>query len=426
MARALRPTDVFTPNRLPLEEHNVYVFRADAERELRRATSRGEVPVVYGEFGVGKTTLIKRFFQDADHEHRLIHVLTPADRAFADVAKIVLEGLGYRVVVNEQIGRSLAVEGTAEVGLFGMVRGRLSPTAQSSKTTITELAIKSPTDQGLLQVMAESRVVLAIDEMHKATHGFQIQLAEFIKAASNLGRQYPQIVVLGTTTDAAKLVERDQGIDRLLREVRVEPMTSAESAFMVADGMQKLDVECSKAMVNRIVGTAAGAPALLQEICLDVAEHVLSRRRSQVDDSDVDKAIESFLSRSQFRLTAMYMKAIETTGNRRYRKQVSRAMAESGSDFMTMEDLKERIATYVGEPVAASALSGPLKQLKSARYGEILTDVPRPTGDAKVFNLTCFNDPRMKAFIRVMHAVEDAGLLPAASNPRLRSPQPED
>ena len=44
----------------------------------------------------------------------------------------------------------------------------------------------------------------------------------------------------------------------------------------------------------------------------------------------------------------MYMKAIETTGKRRYRKQILRAMAESGSDFMTMEDLKERIATYVG------------------------------------------------------------------------------
>jgi hypothetical protein len=37
---------------------------------------------------------------------------------------------------------------------------------------ITELVIKSPTVHGLLKVMAESRVVVAIDEMHNASDGF--------------------------------------------------------------------------------------------------------------------------------------------------------------------------------------------------------------------------------------------------------------
>ncbi len=189
-------------------------------------------------------------------------------------------------------------------------------------------------------------------------------------------------------------------------------MTGAEAAFMVTDGMLRLDLVVPPAIVDRICRTAAGAPALLQEICLDVAEHVLSRGAAEVDQTDVDAAIESFLSQSQARLTATYMKAIETTGQRRYRKQILRAMAEAGAEFMTMEDLTERVSKYLGRPVAASALSGPLRQLKSAEHGEILTDVVRPTGDARVFNLTCFRDPRMKAFIRVMHAVEESGLLP--------------
>jgi hypothetical protein len=265
--------------------------------------------------------------------------------------------------------------------------------------------------------MADSQVVLAIDEMHKASDSFRRHLAEFIKAASNLGRGHPQVVVLGTTTDAAKLVERDEGIDRLLREIRVHPMTDEEAGFIVTYGMEKLELDVSELIVTRIVRTAAGAPALLQEICLDVAEHVISMGNSQIRDSDVDAAIQAFLLRSQARLTASYMKAIETTGSRRYRKQILRAMADSTGDFVTMEELTRRITTYLGQPVPATALSGPLRQLKEPTYGQILADVPRPAGDARVFNLTCFNDPRMKAFIRVMHAVEEAGLLPAVDGP---------
>jgi hypothetical protein len=191
-------------------------------------------------------------------------------------------------------------------------------------------------------------------------------------------------------------------------------MTYGEAAFMVTDGMHKVGVGCSEAIVDRIVRTAAGAPALLQEICLDVAEHVVTKGGLYVDDADVDTAIRSFLRRGQARLTGVYMKAIETTGKRRYRKQILRAMAESGNDFMTMEELTERITMYLGHAVPASALSGPLRQLKSVEYGAILTDVARPSGDARVFNLTCFKVPRMKAFIRVMHAVEEAGLLHVA------------
>lgn len=413
MPSNLRPSDVFTPNRFPLEEQNAYVFRADAERELKRARSRNETPIVYGEYGVGKTTLIKRFFQDADREGRLVHVLTPAGLNFGDVATIVLERLGYRVQVSEEVGRVRSVEGSADVRFIGAIRAKLGGAVLSSKTTTSELVVKSPTEHGLLQVMAESEVVLAIDEMHKASDGFRLQLAEFIKAVSNRGLGYPQIIVLGTTTDAARLVERDQGIDRLLREIRVQPMTDEEAAFVVTYGMQKLDISVSEPIVTRIVRTAAGAPALLQEICLDVAEQIVSKAGSTIDHADVDMAIKEFLIRSQARLTATYMKAIETTGRRRYRKQILRAMAESASDFVTMEELTERITGYVGQSVVATALSGPLRQLKEPEYGQILSDVARPTGDARVFNLTCFNDARMKAFIRVMHAVEEAGLLPA-------------
>jgi hypothetical protein len=41
-------------------------------------------------------------------------------------------------------------------------------------------------------------------------------------------------------------------------------------------------------------------------------------------------------------------------------------------------------------------------------------DVERPQElEVRVYNLTASKDPRMKAYIRAMHAVEEQGLLPS-------------
>ena len=214
--------------------------------------------------------------------------------------------------------------------------------------------------------------------MHKASDGFRLQLAEVVKSVSNLGRGYPKIVVLGTTADASQLVERDEGIDRLITEIRVEPMTDEEAEFVVRSGMLTLGLPIADELVGRMVTTAAGAPALLQEICLDVAERVMDEERYEVRSDDIDHAIRLFLTDSRARLTRKYMTAIETTGPKRYRKQILRAMAETGGDYVTMDELVQRVSNQLGEEVAASALSGPLRELKQARYGEILMDLERP------------------------------------------------
>lgn len=413
MNGTLQPTDVFTPNRFPLEEHNVYAARAEAESSLGSAMARRQIPVVYGEYGVGKTTLVKKYFHEDEQAGRFVHVLNPSGKNMEDVAKVVLEAIGYSVEVSRERSTGSTVEGSVEAGVFATLKAKVRGEYKKTDTRREELYVTSPTDQGFLNVLADTQVTVAIDEMHKAPDGFRLQLAELIKAASNLGRGYPRIVVLGTTADASELVRQDEGIDRLIREVRVEPMTDAEARFVVTDGMGKLDLRIEEDSVETIVRTAAGAPALLQEICLDVAELAVSGGRLEVLRQDIESSVRTFLLNSQARLTQRYMTVIETVGPRRYRKQVLRAMAESPNDFVTMDELTSSVSRFVGEDVPASTLSGPLRELKKPEYAEILRDVARPSDDGtRVYNLSAFKDPRMKAFIRAMNAVEGQGWLP--------------
>ena len=321
--------------------------------------------------------------------------------------------MDYTVTVEEADTKGSAIEGSGEAGWSGILRARFSGKLEESTTVKRELSVKSPTDQGLLNAMAHHRVILAIDEMHTASDGFRLQLARMIKASANLSRGFPQIVVLGTTADAAALVAMDEGVDRLLAEVRVEPMNDQEARFVVTDGMSKLGLTISDNLVVTLIRTAAGAPALLQEICLDTAEEALRHGRHEIEGGDVQFAVREFLAGSRARLTQTYVTAIETTGPRRYRKMILRAMADSPSDFVTMDELTERVSSFVGEDVPSTALSGPLRDLKQPRYGEILRDVQRPLErGGRVFNLTAFKDPRLKAFIRAMAGIEELGWLP--------------
>jgi hypothetical protein len=344
--------------------------------------------------------------------------LTRAGKNLDDVAKVVLEAIGYRVEMSQESSSGSTVEGSLEAGasagIFAALKAKFRGELTETTTRREELLVTSPTDQGFLNVLADASLTVAIDEMHKASDGFRLQLAEMIKAGANLGRGYPGIVALGTTADASELMRQDEGIDRLIREVRVEPMTDSEARFVVTDGMRKLGLRISENDVETIIRTAAGAPALLQEICLDVAEHAVKVGRDEITREDIEESVHTFLLNSQARLTQRYMTAIETTGPKRYRKQVLRAMAESPNDYVTMDELTTSVSGYLGENVPATALSGPLRELKKSEYGEILRDIARPSDDGtRVHNLNAFKDPRMKAFIRAMNAVENQGLLPS-------------
>lgn len=406
--RPLRPKDVFTPNGFPLERDQVYAARAEAEKALQQGLDRQRVPLVYGEYGVGKTTLVKRFFLPQNQRGQFVHFLTPAKKTIEDLTRVILERLDYRVEVNQQAASLVAVEVEASTNYFTPVTAKFRGKGESSKSRTTELVIRTPTEQGLLELMADYRLIIAIDEMHKADDAFKAEIVEIIKAINNQGLQYPKIVLLGTTSTPSELVSLDQGVDRLVKETKVQPMSVDEAEFVIRDGMRRLGIEIEDRQVVQLRDTAVGSFGLVHELCLDAADRVLNDERSTVDDGDIANAVRVFLLENQARLTAKYMKAIEHTGPRRYRKQILQALAESPNEYVNMDELVLRVSEQVGEPVPASSLSGPLRSLKDDEtYGKLIADVPAHAG--RLHNVTTFRDVGMKAFIRAFVTVERRG-----------------
>lgn len=395
----------FTPGELPLEDSNVYATRREPEQRLTRFLQRRQIPVIYGEYGVGKTTLVARFLRTNRKDDVVVAIPSAAGVSMRDVYTRILETLEYSVETATTEGSQVAVEGG-----FKALVARASASVGLSHEVRRELTVTSPTDLEMLDVMEVERIVLYIDEMHNGSEDFRRELANLIKAVKTANKPYPEIIIIGTTLDSERLVAPDPDIDRYVKELPVPTLSDDEARFIVTEGFSKLALDVSGGLVEKIIRTAAGAPTIVQTVCLDMAEFADEAGRDAVTEDDYRAALRLYLDEHGRRLANEYRRAVETMGPRRYRKQILHAMAEIPTDYATLEEIREGVSRQLGAKVESTALSGPLRALKEQQYGRILQDVERYVGGDRVYNLSAFRDPMMKSFIRFMREVEAQGL----------------
>jgi hypothetical protein len=407
----LRPTDVYTPGKLPLAPTNVYAPRTrdDAQRKLGKTLERGLVPLVFGEYGVGKTSMARYLRRAEEAAGRLVHIESVAGKSLADVMTQCLEKVGYTVqrrqvssssseTADEQSGQAKAGIGWLEA----IIGSKRTKSQTSGQVREEEIVVTSPTSSRILEVCEANALVLLIDELHKASELFAQELANFLKAYGNANCRAFKILLLGTASEATRLVNIDPGIDRLITEIHLRAMDEKEARYVVEEGMKSLAISISDTEVRKLVDVCVGSPNILQYLCLECAEAAWDRRTRVIEATDVATALREYVESREARLYRTYMAAIETVGDRRYRKRVLHAMAECEDEYVTMEQIREGVTKTVGQAVPSSTLSGPLRDLKSAKFGPVLQDVKRPDASGRLANYTVFVDPTLKAFVRLL------------------------
>ncbi|WP_434175887.1 ATP-binding protein [Brachybacterium conglomeratum] len=401
-----KPHEVFTPGVPPLGKNNIYVNRASAEQKLRRLTQRRHIPVIWGDYGVGKTSLVKRFFAPQNEAGREIYFGSTAGIELSDIFREILQHLNYTVettkVTTNETSRSLGVSLRA---------AKASDSRKTGTATTHELVVSSPTDNSISKLASDAGLVIILDEMHRASDSLRASLADWIKSTRAANSDFA-LAIVGTTADVQSLVSFDQGINRHVKELHVEPMTDPEARKVVTEGFSKLKMTLPPAVRETLVSAAGGAPSVIQAFCLDAAEAAIEAGRQSLLTDDLRYAVDRYLEENEDRLLQKYMAAIETTGSKRLRTRVLHAVADSTHNIVTMEDIAEGVSKALGEPTPSTSLSGPLRALKSDDYGKILRDVTRSSSDNRVHNLSAFSDPIMKSFVKLMHNLEQNNLAP--------------
>lgn len=404
----LTPAKVFRPGKLPINPGNVYASRGTTEQELIKGLRRGFIPLIHGEYGVGKTSMARHVVKTVYQEEKLVNIESAADKELSDVFTQCLETVGYAVerkkTENKTETAAVEIEGETKAGigwLTAKIKSKLSSTETSGTSLESEFVVSSPTDSKIIKVCEENKLVLLIDELHRATDSFLDDLAKFLKAYGNSNCEDFKIILLGTSSDASKLVQKDPGIDRLIEDFHLKSMTEPERKALIESGMNDLDIGITDVAFNKLISICVGSPNILQYLCLEASEAAFYRDDKIITVDDVDNAVENYVEKKESRLYRTYMKAVENTGVKRYRKQILRAMSEIDDDYVTMEQIRTLVQTYLQVDVRATDLSGSLRRLKEQEYGPVLQDVEKNDGSGTIQNYTTFIDPALKAFIRM-------------------------
>lgn len=410
-----QPAEVFVPGKFPIEESNVYADRGTPQADARTALERAYVPLVFGGYGVGKSSMMMRVAQTFGTAHKIIYIENVYGKSFSAVFERILEELGYEVTAQRTTasGTSTGTNTQAEISgnAFYVIAAKLktviSRQRHENQGEVKELVVRSPTESKLIDLCEDSSVLLLVDELHQCTDDFSSDLTAFLKSYANRNCKQFRIGLIGTENEASRLVISDPGTDRVLEEISLTTLSDPESEEIISTGFSRLQMQVDDDVVNALKKYSVGSPFVLQFLCLEVAESC-NRRGDQLPTlDDVKKSLATYARRKAQRLIREYRATIETVGEKRYRKQILKAMANSPDEYVTMEYLVEQVTKALGETVPSTALSGPLRQLKTEKYGKILRDVENPAGGGRLANYSGFTDPAMKSIIRMVEIAPD-------------------
>lgn len=285
-AMRARLRHAFTPSQ-PVADRRMFAGRDEILKTIIRAIEDQRLHIVlYGERGIGKTSLLHMLTQAAT-EARYIVVYSSCganstfaetfSAAAADIPLLFHSGFSPTTVEAEK-GASLA---------------DLLPAGALTPKKFGDMCAK----------LTGTRVLIILDEFDRCESGaFRRDVAELIKNLSDrLGRV--QLVLAGVAADLTELVEHIPSIRRNIFALRVPKMTDAEILQIVANGEREAGLVFDPRAREFIIEVAQGSPYIANLLCHHAGHGALDKASSTVEAQDVIGAVEQIAKEFQGRIS---------------------------------------------------------------------------------------------------------------------------
>jgi len=376
--------EVFSPS-APIDEAELFAGRQDQLRRLMEAVAeRGRHAVLYGERGVGKTSLTNIFhllMQPAvTRQLKPIRKQAgPAD-TFSTLWKRVFEDIEVQV----------ARDGTLETYTASDFYDRdIVPDDVLREFSVIGLNL-SP--------------VIIFDEFDKMPdERSRKMMSHTIKAFSDTGIR-GTIVLVGAAEDIQALVAEHASVERNISEIRMPRMSHDEMHQILEKRLRRLHMRIETDAVRKILTLARGLPAYVHSLGRNAARTALRSRRMTISDQDVDQAVRELISDSDQTTSRAYSIAIHSNKkNTRLREALLAAAIAPTDDEgrFAPADMVQPFAALLGRKTEIANFQANLNAFTEAARGAIL----QKTGSRRAFKYR-FAEPKMQPYV-IMRGIAD-------------------
>lgn len=384
-----RAAEMFTPA-APIDHVDFFAGRWGQLTAIKDAVvTKGQHAVLFGERGVGKTSL-------------------------ASVVGALLQVLKVKIplVVRQNCGK-LDTYGTvwkralAQV-VMSLERKTIGFDVATAKQ-VASLAERVSSNPGPDEVVAllrtiPGRLVFVFDEFDQlpdraATKPF----ADTIKALSDYAVE-STVVLVGVGDNVGALLESHTSIDRALIQIAVPRMTFDELAEILSKVAVKLGISFEPIAAQRIVDFSQGLPHYVHLLGLHSTRAATSRQSRVVTESDVAHGVAVAVSKVPQSTLEAYQNAVDSPQRDALFRHVLLACALTEMDdrgSFAPGDIRPALNTITGRELDIPAFAPHLNKFASEDRGEILQKL----GQERRFRYR-FRNPLMQPYV-VMRGLAD-------------------
>lgn len=403
MARCDQAFRPFAPINLPEFLRGRRTHIETLQRELAAA---GRQVAIYGERGVGKTSLanVAWYFARISEERSYL-ARCEQGSTYETIFGELLRQAGMTYLPGDREDE-VSYDGGLGAGIVSASRKKVT-----RSTSVSLESTRSIRPALLLERFAKEDGLLIIDEYDRVRDvGTHTRLAETIKHFSD-GDSRTKIIVVGVAETLTELIGQHQSLTRSLAQIRLERMSPQELEEIVSTGERRVGIIFEPAIRRRIIALSDGFPYYTHLLCKYASEEAGKILRSNpnarvvVSDRDYRKALESAIETAEESLIHAYQEAVITVKRKTDMfRNVLWAIAYADSTEVQVREIAENIGQLTGKTPPVEALNNYLGPLVKRDKGEILERVRQ--------GYYRYANPLMRAYVRLnleRHSIFDRG-----------------
>jgi len=388
---------VFTPN-APINRRDLFAGRKTQIQQLLNAIFQiGQHAIIYGERGVGKTSLAN-IISDwmpslAKYNYQIVKFNCSATSSFS----LIWHGIMRELSVVQTTSRRNFGIGTDE--RKGAPLNQFLPANVSSE------------DVRFALQRVGSNTIIVIDEFDRVNDSsVSLQLADTIKSLSDHSVD-TTLVVIGVADSIDGLIAEHQSIERAIVQIPMPRMSKIELLEIIDKGLARdgVEIEIDAQPRNRITALSRGLPFHTHALTLYAVRAAVEADRVRIELGDIDVAIQEAVKSAQQSIVSAYQRATTSPHKNLYREVLLAAALAKSDDlgYFAAGDLRGPLSQITGKTYGIDRFMKHLNEFCSEERGRILEKI----GKARSFRFR-FKDSMMEPFV-IMKGIHD-GLLSEA------------
>jgi Cdc6-like AAA superfamily ATPase len=285
LAEAFRPA-------APVDRRGLFAGRADQISELFSVVGQpGQHAVVYGERGVGKTSLtavVAELLRGTGVA--TTRVICDSSDDFSSIWRKALGEFGLQTS-SRSAGFAPTASSTSEPASVLLGSGRVTPYEVT---------------RALEALAGERQLAVFLDEFDRIVDPDDRALfAETIKTLSDRIVR-ATVVFVGVADDIDELLREHRSIERALVQIRMPRMSREELAEIATKGIESAQMTIQKSAVDSVTVLSQGLPHYTHLLTQLAGQAALSARRAKVERRDMDEAVTRAVDRAQQSIAEAY------------------------------------------------------------------------------------------------------------------------